>query len=318
MLSRRGLLAAGAAASGALLIGGCSKKLSQVMGFATRMIEIEKRHGGRIGVSALTAASMGNGHGNGTLNINSDQRYAHCSTFKWVLAAAILQQVDASKLTLERKIPFTQKDLLEYAPVTAQHVGEGSMKVGDLCAAALALSDNTAANLLLPLVGGPAGLTAFARSVGDEVTRFDRIEPDLNSNLPNDPRDTTTPSAMAQLLKSVFLGVALTPASLEQLKTWMTRSQTGLKEIRAGVPASWTVADKTGHGANGAVNDVAVVWPKDKAGNTKPPVFLAIYTSGGNLDDDGRHQVIADVTRLVFDTLNFAEGLDTASVSTST
>ncbi|MGZ3306327.1 MAG: serine hydrolase, partial [Asticcacaulis sp.] len=120
----------------------------------------------------------------------------------------------------------------------------------------------------------------------------------------------------AQLLKSVFLGVALTPGSIERLKTWMMANQTGARQIRAGVPSTWIVADKTGHGANGAVNDVAVVWPKDNAGNVKPPVFLAIYTSGGNLDDDGRYGVIADITRLVFDTLAFAEGLGSVSAST--
>ncbi len=320
MLSRRGMMI-GAAAGTALVVTGCGK-VGQVADFVQRMVEIQKRHGGRVGLCALTAAgsttakiTSGNGTStsDGSINIQSEERFAHCSTFKWLLAAAILQKVDAGTMTLDDVVPYGKADLLDYAPTTKAHVGDGHMKLGDLCQAAIQLSDNTAANLLLARVGGPAGLTAFARSLGDTVTRFDRTEPDLNSNLPNDPRDTTTPAAMAQLLKTVFLGVTLSATSLAQLKTWMLGSTTGLKEIRAGVPAGALVADKTGHGANGSVNDVAVIWPKDTSGKEQPPVFLAIYTSGGTLDDDGRYKVVADLTKLVFDMLGFAESLDSSS-----
>jgi beta-lactamase class A len=188
------------------------------------------------------------------------------------------------------------------------------MTLAELCAAAVTLSDNTAANLLLAQVGGPAGLTQFARGLGDDVTRFDRTEPDLNSNTPGDPRDTTTPMAMAGLLRTVYTGAVLRPDSLAQLKTWMLDCQTGLKEIRVGVPAGWTVADKTGRG-NGAVNDVAVVWPKDKTGKDQAPVFLAIYTTGGTLSDDDRNQIIADTAKLVFDSIGFAESLGKSSTA---
>ncbi len=319
MLSRRGMMI-GAAAGTALVVTGCGK-VGQVADFVQRMVEIQKRHGGRVGLCALTAAgstttarmTSGNGSSDGAINIQSEERFAHCSTFKWLLVAAILQKVDAGTMTLDDAVPYGKADLLDYAPTTKAHVGDGHMKLGELCQAAIQLSDNTAANLLLARVGGPAGLTAFARSLGDTVTRFDRTEPDLNSNLPNDPRDTTTPAAMAQLLKTVFLGVTLSATSLAQLKTWMLGSTTGLKEIRAGVPAGAVVADKTGHGANGSVNDVAVVWPKDASGKEQPPVFLAIYTSGGTLDDDGRYKVVADLTKLVFDMLGFAESLDVSS-----
>ncbi|MGN6424440.1 MAG: class A beta-lactamase [Asticcacaulis sp.] len=300
MLSRRGVLAG----VGALSLAGCSPKVREAIGFAQRMVAIQKRHGGQIGVSALTGA-QGDG---GNISIESDQRFAHCSTFKWVLAAAILQQVDQGKLSLSKEIAYSDKDVLSYAPVTRAHVAKGRMAVADLCAAAVELSDNTAANLLLPLVGGPAGLTQFARGLGDAVTRFDRNEPELNSNLPGDQRDTTTPAAMAGLLRTVFTGTALKPDSLTRLKGWMVDCQTGKARIRAGVPAGSVVADKTGTGANGAVNDVAVIWPP-KGG----PVFLAIYTSGGNLDDAGREKTIADITRLVFDTLGFISKLDSSS-----
>lgn len=321
MISRRGMMI-GAAAGTALTVTGCGK-VGQVVDFAQRMVEIQKRHGGRVGVCALTTAgkTVSPGHvpgsgvnaSDGAINIQSDDRFAHCSTFKWLLVTAILQKVDAGTMTLDDAIPYGKADVLEYAPATKAHVSEGHMKLGELCQAAIQLSDNTAANLLLARVGGPAGLTAFARSLGDTVTRFDRIEPDLNSNLQGDPRDTTTPAAMAQLLKTVFLGVTLSAPSLNQLKSWMLGSTTGVKEIRAGVPAGAVVADKTGHGANGAVNDVAVVWPRDASGKTQAPVFLAIYTSGGTLDDDGRYKVVADLTKLVFDMLGFAESLDASS-----
>ncbi len=309
MLNRRGMMV-GATALAGLGLTGCSREFKTIAGFVERMTAIEQRLGGRLGVCVLT----GSGNAKGSLTSMQDERFAHCSTFKWLLATQVLQMVDQGKIKLDKAIAYSRADLLDYAPVTTKNVAKGRMTLGELCEAAVELSDNTAANLLLAQVGGPAGLTAFARSLGDQVTRFDRTEPDLNSNKDKDPRDTTTPAAMAGLLKTVYTGTVLTADSLAQLKTWMVGCQTGLKEIRAGVPAGWTVADKTGRG-NGAVNDVAVVWPKDKDGKDKSPVFLAIYTTGGTLDDDGRNQIIADTTRLVFDTLNFAESLGKSSTS---
>ena len=304
MISRRGILIGGAAIS-TVALAGCSEKVTQALGFAQRMIEIQKRHGGRVGVSALTGTSTANAEANGSLSIQSTERFAMCSTFKWVLAAAILQQVDQGKLKVVAPVKYSKKDLLEYAPVTTLHVARGEMTIGDLCAAAVSLSDNTAANLLLPLVGGPAGLTAFVRGLGDTVTRFDRTEPSLNTNIDGDEKDTTTPEAMSTLLRTVFTGTVLKPESLKLLRDWMVATTTGNARIRAGVPSGAVVADKTGSGANNATNDVGVVWLPNK-----PPVFLSIYTSGGTLDADGRNKIIADITKLVFDTLNFVETLD--------
>ena len=316
MLSRRGLVVgAGALAGlglGSGLLAGCTREIKAVAGFIGRMAALQQRLGGRIGVSALTGS--GDNKDSGSLSLSSTERFAHCSTFKWLLATQILHQVDQGKVTLDKPIAYAKADLLDYAPVTTKNLARGHMTLGELCAAAVELSDNTAANLLLAQAGGPAGLTAFARGLGDSVTRFDRTEPDLNSNLANDPRDTTTPLAMAGLLRTVYTGSVLKADSLAQLKTWMVGCQTGLKQIRAGVPAGWTVADKTGRG-NGAVNDVAVVWPKDKAGKEQAPVFLAIYTTGGTLGDDDRNQIIADTARLVFDSIGFFESLDKGSAS---
>ena len=308
MLSRRGIMA-GAGALAVTGLAGCSKTVSKVLGFAQRMVEIQKRHGGRVGVSAL----IGDGNGaQGTLSIQSSDRFAHCSTFKWVLAAAILQGVDQGRFHLGQMITYRKTDLLSYAPVTTEHVAAGRMTLGDLCAAMVEVSDNTAANLVLPLIGGPAGLTAFVRGLADSVTRFDRFEPDLNSNIDADPRDTTTPAAMSTLLRTVFTGTILKPDSLAQLKAWMVACTTGAKRIRASVPAGWVAGDKTGTGENGAVNDVAVIWPTKGS-----PIFLSIYTSGGKLDDDGRNKVVADIAKLVFDTLGFIDTLDKDSASAS-
>jgi len=284
--SRRHVLAAGAAFG----LAGCSPEANKAFDMAGRMLEIKKRHGGRIGVSALQGAK--------SVNLDSTEAFAMCSTFKWVLAAAVLKACDDGKLSLTKTIAYGPKDLLDYAPITKAHVADGKMTVADLCAAAVSLSDNTAANLLLPLIGGPAGITQFARDQGDAVTRLDRNEPTLNTNVDGDARDTTTPQAMARLLKTVFTGTVLKPASLDQLKAWMIATSTGKKRIRSVVPAGWTAGDKTGTGENGATNDVAVIWP-DKG----DPIFMAIYTSGGTLDSAGREAIIADTAKLALDVL---------------
>jgi beta-lactamase class A len=311
VISRRGILAGGVAAT-AVTLAGCSEKVTRALGFAQRMIEIQKRHGGRVGVSALTGTSSAHAETNGSLSIQSTDRFAMCSTFKWVLAAAILQQVDQGKCKITNTVKYGRKDLLEYAPTTMANVAKGEMTIGDLCAAAVSLSDNTAANLLLPLIGGPAGLTAFVRRLGDTVTRFDRTEPTLNTNIDGDEKDTTTPEAMSNLLRMVFTGSVLKPESLTRLKDWMVATSTGNARIRAGVPKGAVVADKTGAGERNATNDVGVIWLPNKA-----PVFLSIYTSGGTLDADGRNAIIADITKLVFETLGFIETLDKDEASAS-
>ena len=310
MLSRRGVMLGltGAGVAGASLLAGCSKEFSHVIGIGQEVAEIVRRHGGRVGVS-LTS---GSGDENGNFNIQSEELFAMCSVFKWVLAAAILQAVDQGKLKVAQEISYTKADLLEYAPVTEMHVAKGKMTIGDLCSAAVSVSDNTAANLLLPLIGGPAGLTAFVRALGDTVTRFDRNEPTLNDVTNKDERDTTTPAAMTQLLKTVFTGTVLKPASLSLLKDWMVATTTGKNRISAGVPAGYVVGHKTGT-AHTHANDVAVIWP----GADRPPMFLSIFTTGGTLDDAGRDKVIADLTRVIFETLAFVDGLDKHEAASS-
>jgi len=236
------------------------------------LAEIEARSGGQLGLMAIdTGTGQRIGH-------NADMRFAMCSTFKLPLAAAVLAHAQAGALRMDRAVPISRADIIPYAPVVSARLPERTMTVAALCEAAVGVSDNAAANLLLKLIGGPAGLTAYLRSQGDNVTRLDRIEPELNSNLPGDPRDTTTPQAMAQLLQTLLTGTALTTPVREPLLRWLVESRTGLTRLRAGLPAGWKVGDKTGTGERGAVNDVAIVWPPDRA-----PWVVACYLSGSAL-----------------------------------
>ncbi len=216
---------------------------------------LERRHGGRIGVAILNAA------GNSLITHRGDERFALCSTFKFLAAAFVLARVDRGDENLARRIVYERDYLVPYCPVTGRHADGGGLTVGEICAAAMILSDNTAANLLLDNFGGPAALTRYARLLGDNVTRLDRREPDLNEATPGDPRDTTSPVAMLGLLRETVLGTALSAASREKLTAWLTANKTGDKQLRAGVPGDWRVGDKTGSGAHAVANDIAVIWP---------------------------------------------------------
>jgi beta-lactamase class A len=252
-----------------------------------QLAAIESKIGGRLGVAAL---DTGTGR---RLAHRASELFAMCSTFKFLLAACVLKNVDAGSEDLKRAIPYTQKDLLEYAPVTRAHAQEGAMTVGDLCAAAIEVSDNTAANLLLAQVGEAAGLTQFIRSFGNQVTRLDRIEPDLNSALAGDPRDTTSPAAMLDSMEKLLIGSALSAASRNQLAAWLEQTTTGKNRLRAGFPAGWRAGDKTGTGEHGAVGDIGIFWPPNKR-----PILVAAYIMEGTATADEREQAIAAVGRL--------------------
>lgn len=242
----------------------------------------------RLGVAAVDTGS------GSTLRFDADSRYAMCSTFKLPLAAAILSAVDRGSLSLSDEIPFARSDLLSHAPVVRANLRRGRLSLGRLCAAVVEVSDNSAANLLLRRIGGPAGLTRFIRRCGDRVTRLDRYEEALNSNLPRDPRDTTTPAAMLGLMQALLLGNVLAPSSRARLADWMLGATTGLKRLRAGLPPGWGAGDKTGNGANGAANDIAIAWPPDR-----PPILIASYISGAEVGDEARHAAHATVGRIV-------------------
>jgi beta-lactamase class A len=243
--------------------------------FEAQIAAIEARVGGRIGVAAL---DTGSGR---RLHYRADERFAMCSTFKLMLAAMVLEQVEKGPLRLSQRVAYGPADLQSYGPVTKAHVADGGMSLGDLCAAAVEVSDNTAANLLLKLIGGPAGYTARLRKLGDETTRLDRNEPTLNTNLPRDPRDTSTPGAMVDTLRKALLGHMLSAGGMIRLIGWMKAGTTGLGRLRAGLPSGWNAGDKTGTGDNGAVNDLAMAWPPHRA-----PILIVAYMSGSTQSTD--------------------------------
>jgi beta-lactamase class A len=259
---------------------------------ATRIVAIETRIGGRIGMAALDTS-----HGK-RVDYRADERFPMCSTFKFLAAAAVLKHVDEKKDKLERFVPYGAKEIQEYGPVTKEHLKDGGMTLGALCAAAIEQSDNTAGNLLLNAIGGPAGLTNFARILGDRMTRLDRIEPDLNSAIPGDERDTTTPAAICSDMQRLLLGDTLSEASRRQLEDWLQRNETGGPMIRAGVPKNWIIGDKTGRGSNGATNDIAIVRPPGRA-----PILLAIYSVGSTAAPDDRAAAIAEVAKIVAESM---------------
>jgi beta-lactamase class A len=259
--------------------------------FANRILSIEERAGARIGVAALDT-----GRGK-RLDYRSEERFPMCSTFKFLAAAAVLRRVDEKQDQLEF-IRYDAKDILEYAPVTKAHLKDGGMTLGALCAAAIEQSDNTAGNLLLDAIGGPVGVTNFARTVGDEMTRLDRKEPELNSAIPGDERDTTAPAAMCADMQRLVLGSVLSESSRHQLEDWLQHNETGALMIRAGVPKTWTVGDKTGRCGNGATNDVAIIRPSGRA-----PILVAIYSIGSTSSADDHAAIVAEVARAVVEFL---------------
>ena len=250
--------------------------------FVKQLTALEQEAGGRLGVVLL---DTGNGR---QWSYRGDERFALCSTFKVLLSAAVLKAVDEGELTLDQPVAYGPEDLQEYGPITRKHVGDGQMTVGALSAAAVEYSDNTAANLLLGLIDGPQGVTRFVRTLGDQVTRLDRYEPFLNSNLAGDERDTTTPRAMTRTLARLLTGSVLEKASQQQWIDWMVNNTTGDRRIRAAADPSWVVGDKTGTGDNQATNDVAILWPPGKA-----PLVLVVYYSGADIPLAQRDAVIA-------------------------
>jgi beta-lactamase class A len=257
---------------------------------ASRIDQVESAVGGRIGLFAFQAGSQGG------LAHRADERFAMCSSFKWVLAAAVLARVDQGSLKLDQPVAIGPADLLEFSPITRRRVGEGALPVGDLAEAAVTVSDNAAANLLLRLIGGPPRVTELARALGDPETRLDRDEPTLNTNLPGDPRDTTTPRAMAGTLAQLLLGPALTPASRQRLLGWLRACTTGRQRLRAGLPEAWNVGDKTGTGLNGAAGDVAIAFPPGR-----PPLLIASYASGSTADINRLNAAFAELGHIVSD-----------------
>ena len=272
-LTRRGLVAG----ASALLV---ARAASSFPARAAQIAAIEARHGGRLGVFVL---DTGSGR---TLAHRADERFLLCSTFKGVLAALVLSRVDAGRDSLASVVPYGERDLLPPSPVTSAHVGQGELTVGALCEAILLVSDNAAANLLLARVGGPPALTAFARTLGDTVTRFDRYE--LAAGIRSGGRDTTTPRAIAGTARTILLGNVLVPASRAQLERWMVACQVGRTRLRASFPSGWVTADRTGTG-DGECNDYALVRRPGAA-----PLAMAVYYDVPGLEMEAQEAVLRE------------------------
>lgn len=239
----------------------------------------------RIGVYALDTAT------GRTVEYRADERFAYASTFKALAAGAVLAATDDTALA--EVVPFAASAVVAYSPVTEAHAGEG-LPLSELLRAAVQESDNTAANLLLARLGGPAGLGDALRALGDDVTQPARTEPTLNDWSPDDPRDTSTPRALATDLAAYALGDALDDADRELLLGWLRASTTGASLVRAGVPEGWTVADKSGQASHGTRNDIAVVWPSDGE-----PIVIAVLTSHDDPDAEPDDAAVARATAVV-------------------
>ncbi|MEV6757681.1 class A beta-lactamase [Streptomyces sp. NPDC051214] len=258
---------------------------------ATRAFKaLERTYDARLGVYAV---DTGTGR---EVAHNARERFAFNSTFKALEAGAVLRKYALSGL--DRKVTYSKDDLVANSPVSEKHVDTG-MTLGELCDAAVRYSDNTAANLLFDRLGGPKGLEAVLEKMGDDVTRMDRVEPDLSTWVPGEKRDTSTPRALAKDLRAFVLGDVLRKGERAQLTKWLKTNTTGDHTIRAGVPENWVVGDKTGTGSYyGARNDIAVVWPPDGA-----PIVMAILSNRGTKDAEPSDKLIAEAASVAVDAL---------------
>lgn len=290
MVTRRVFCSGGAwAVSAGLGLGGGSAAASAAT-FQARLQALEALEGdaqGRLGVMAIDTAS------GQTLAYRADERFMMLSSFKLLASALVLHRVDQGQESLARRVVYGLSDLVNYSPVTEHHAGGTGMTLGALCHATLTTSDNTAANLILDSYGGPAALTAFARQLGDGVTRLDRREPALNVPTAQAELDTTTPRAMATTLQQLALGPALTPASRQQLQQWLLANTTGGQRLKAGLPAGWRCGDKTGTNATDS-NDIGLLWPP-----ARPPWVVAAYLANSRATPAARDRVLAHVGQLV-------------------
>jgi len=284
-VTRREVIAVGALSVSGALQAAPKKRLSNLPAALAR---IEKGNGGRLGAAVLdTATGEQSGY-------REDERFPMCSTFKFLLAAAVLQRVDRHDETLGRAVAIPPQPLLSHSPLSQAHAG-ATMTVAALCDAVLTDSDNTAANALLDTIGGPPGITRFCRSIGDAETRLDRNELALNESLAGDPRDTTTPSAMVRDLDLLLLGNELSQASRTRMTHSMEECRTGLDRLRAKLPAGWRAADRTGSNGEHTSNDIAVLWPP----GGKPPVIVAAYITQCPGPESKRVTMLAEIGSLV-------------------
>ena len=292
LITRRAALGGSLLAASALLLPGRGARAATAAELEQRLTQIEGHKGGRIGLAVLDVAA------GRRIDYHGAMRFPLCSTFSILAVAYVLTRADHGQEHLERRVVFGKDDVVGFSPATRARTGGDGMTVLRLCEAAVTLGDNTAGNLLLASFGGPAALTAYARSLGDATTRLDRTEPELNEAKPGDPRDTTTPAAMLEDLRKIVLGNALSEPAREQLTAWLVGNKTGDNRLRAGLPETWLVADRTGTGQNGATNDVAVVWPPNRG-----PIVICSFFAESSASLEDRKGVLETIGRLVGETV---------------
>lgn len=246
--------------------------------------DIEARLSARVGVAVIDTQT------GKTWSNKGDERFPLNSTFKAFLCAALLDAAAKGAVDSGRDVVVKESDIVSYSPVTEKRVGGDSFSIADLCEITVTISDNAAANLVMAELGGPDGVTAYLRKIGDDKTRIDRWEPDSNTGIPGDPRDTTTPWAAAETLRKLVLGDALDPQARATLTAWLEANKVGNATLRAGIPKSWRIADKTGAGANGSRNNIAVIWPEGRA-----PLVIAVYITQTTAAFQTRNKAIADI-----------------------
>jgi len=253
--------------------------------------QIQHQLGGRVGI---LVRDTGTGQ---SWSVNADERYPMASTFKALACGALLARLDNAPAMASATARIEASDLVPYSPVMEKRVGE-HVALPDLCAATMITSDNTAANKVLQALGGPPAVNRFVRSLGDTVTRMDRWEPELNEGIPGDPRDTTSPAAIASVLEKMVLGNALSEQSRQQLTQWMLDNEIAGPLLRSGIPADWRIADRTGSGGHGTRAIIAVMWPPQRA-----PIVAAIFITATNASVDQRNEAIADLGRALSQTI---------------
>lgn len=286
--SRRQALAGSLLAIPTLAAFGSIARAERAGEAENKLAELERRNPGRFCVTIL---DLGSGK---HIQHRADERILMCSTFKALLAAFALARVDKGEEKLDQRIKITKKDLVTVnSPVTEPHIGGRGLTIAELCDAIVTRSDNTAANLLLARFGGPTALTAFCRSLGDDITRLDRFELELNfHDGPDDERDTTTAAAMAETLRKLLFTDVLSAASRSQLAAWLITNKTGNTRLRAGLPGDWLVGDKTGTNGDkhGNANDIAVIWPQDRA-----PLIVTAFCEIPKISSRDRDAIIAEI-----------------------
>ncbi|MCE7999481.1 MAG: class A beta-lactamase [Rhodobiaceae bacterium] len=254
--------------------------------------DIESRLGGRIGISIH---DTGSGQ---RWEHRADERFPLSSTFKPFACAAVLTRIESGAERLHRVIEIEDDDLVSYSPLTETRVNTVGMTIAELCEATITLSDNTAGNLILESIGGPKAFTDYMRTIGDDTSRLDRWETDLNEGTPGDKRDTTTPRAAAASLNRLLLGQILSVSSREQLTTWMENDKVADALLRSALPEDWRIADKTGAGGHGARSIIAVIWPP-----AREPLVISIYVTENDASFAERNQAIAEIGAAIVETV---------------